>query len=1061
MSSTSGKKSKHLIRKIISLFFLITICLFILFILFLRFFLPQDQVKLYSEKSLSQALEKSVNIQKLKVNPFGSINIQNIVIYDQSAQEAQTDTLVQIKKIVLKYKFFSLFRRRLWITEALIHSPEFHILSGTENSEPEDSTIQTNKQQKQTSVTEEKSAASLPFTFLMSGFAIKDCTISLVINNDSDKTIISLEGLHVDISRVNLPRDFQQSREWIRGSVKLYTEEGNLRIRSKDYNDQFRTDIVITAAYRTLTRWNIIGNIKVGRKEWGKNVWPGLSVDIEGRNFSEILSIKKASLHTNNIHLINITGSIINLKKFDLTLNSTSVDLENVLNSYAGVFSDMGLHVPASLQISGFLDPVHGSIYGSSDSLQVSVDSRLNLERFLMTGDSTLLNKGFINLHAVGVTDLTKIKGINLEGDFGFESFKKSIDDSVLINTGEFSGNVTTHLDSLFFPVNGTIYCTLNDLLQGKVKLEVGWTSDATILTGTEGVILNAGLQADSLELSVLPFHLPNIKGRTGVDFHLFSRGGTRNRMKVNCMFDSVQYNHELIGNVKHILHATAFIQADSDFSEIVLDTCEFSIDKVLECSIQGNYSKIRGFSFDLNQAVIDNAEIAAYLPRPLSENLRLSGYEHISACFQGSADPDTFSTSLTAGIKFINTGFGLLEQKIFADSLQGSVDLQGDRNNFAGEGEIVINTLQIPEMRSSSLKNSSLNFKGKVNDLNRFSLSTVDILLPSLGLSGCLQGSLNHLPDDSSASIKGDAFIELDCPDTVTMLSDVLVKGRMCTRIQAETYDSAHKKIRITGNLHSDTLEINSEDKFRIMNIKSSLPFRIDYDLNEHLLVNSSADSIYIKKDYLTKRSLYQRLFPEIGRVTLDSLEISTYQIDKIDTDILCTGNSIQLPWINVDLFGGNIAGDLFLNLNTGKLNNITYTLTGNANRINSAMISTLKQKKKKRSELDATFRFRGKGFDVREVIDVSGYFHIINLGSDFASNLLSSIDPSGSDRSIKMTKQLINTGWKPGIFSFELRHGYVYPSFNLHQPWFSPVRLPERLEYGRLPLSFFLKRK
>jgi len=970
------------------------------------------------------------------------------------------DTLVQIKKIVLKYKFFSLFRRRLWITEALIDSPEFYFPSGTEISESEDNKIHKEKQQKQKSVAEEQSAVSLPFTFLMSRFELKDCEISLVLNN-TDKTSLELEGLHIDISRVNLPRDFQQSREWIRGSVKVYTEDGELRISSKDFSYLFRTDVVITAVYQTVTKWNMIGSIKVGKKEWEKELWPGLSVDIEGTNFTEILSINKASLHTEKLNLFNLTGSIINLKKFDLTLNSSRVDIESTLHSYTELFSDLGLNFYERLHIDGFLDLVNGRIYGTSDSLQINVDSRLNLQRFLMTSDSTLINKGFINLNSRGVADLTKIKEINVEGEFGFDSFQKSMSDSMIINTGSLSGTFTTHLDSLIFPVNGRLYCSLNDLIQGTAELDVNWSSDNTIQTGTERVILNAGLQADSLELSLLPFPLPDIKGRAGLDFNFSSRGGMENRMQLSCIFDSVQYNQELIGDPKHILLAHAYMRADSALSEMVLDTCEVSFDEVLDCSIQGYYNQDRGFSLALNQAVIDNAEIADYLHWSLTENLTLSGYEHLRATFKSRSNPDTFSTSFTASMKFVNTGLSLLKQQIFIEGLMGGVDVQGNMRNIAGEGDVEISSLQIPKLRSSSLKNSSFDFKGTIDDFNIFSISNADISLPSLGLSGSMKGSLKYLSDESPASIKGDAFFELDCPDTATMINDILVKGKMSANLQAETSDSAHTKIRITGNLSSDSFEINNKDKFHVTNIKSSFPFRIEYDLKKNLLVKFPEDSLRINKDYTVKRSLYQSLFPEIGRLTLESIEVSTYKIDKIDTDIICTGNSIQLPWIHIDLFGGNIAGKLYLDLNTGKLNNITYTLTGNANRINSAMISTMKQKKKKKSELDATFSFRGKGLDLREVIDVSGYFHIINLGSDFASNLLSSIDPSGSDRSIKMTKQLINTGWKPGIFSFELRHGYVYPSFNLHQPWFSPVRLPERLEYGRLPLSFFLKSK
>jgi hypothetical protein len=107
----------------------------------------------------------------------------------------------------------------------------------------------------------------------------------------------------------------------------------------------------------------------------------------------------------------------------------------------------------------------------------------------------------------------------------------------------------------------------------------------------------------------------------------------------------------------------------------------------------------------------------------------------------------------------------------------------------------------------------------------------------------------------------------------------------------------------------------------------------------------------------------------------------------------------------------------------------------------------------------MNATLAFKGRGLDISKGIDLDGFFHITKMGAEFASTLLESMDPKGSNRSIRLTKRLLKMGWKPKIFSFELRHGYVYPSLALSQPWFSPVRIPGQLEYGRLPLAFFLK--
>ncbi|HEX9934500.1 MAG TPA: hypothetical protein VGB38_04825, partial [bacterium] len=108
--------------------------------------------------------------------------------------------------------------------------------------------------------------------------------------------------------------------------------------------------------------------------------------------------------------------------------------------------------------------------------------------------------------------------------------------------------------------------------------------------------------------------------------------------------------------------------------------------------------------------------------------------------------------------------------------------------------------------------------------------------------------------------------------------------------------------------------------------------------------------------------------------------------------------------------------------------------------------------------TELDASFSFSGRGIDLNQPA-WEGAFYITQIGPEFAGTLLKQLDPKGSDRSILLTRRLLSAGWKPKLFSFELRHGYVYPSLILDQPWFSPLRLWDKLEYSRLSIEFLLK--
>jgi hypothetical protein len=177
------------------------------------------------------------------------------------------------------------------------------------------------------------------------------------------------------------------------------------------------------------------------------------------------------------------------------------------------------------------------------------------------------------------------------------------------------------------------------------------------------------------------------------------------------------------------------------------------------------------------------------------------------------------------------------------------------------------------------------------------------------------------------------------------------------------------------------------------------------------------------------------------------------------VDIDVDASEGILQIPWFAIRLFEGNIGGALRVDPGSGRLDDIRYKIRAQASRINAAALIQDRQRMEEETEINATLQFEGRGADPKGNIDLEGSFNITGMGPKFASTVLKALDPKGSDRSIRLTRRLLDAGWKPRLLAFELRHGYVYPSLALSQPWFSPVRIPGILEYGRLPLEFFLQ--
>ncbi|MDZ7345868.1 MAG: hypothetical protein ONA69_03655, partial [candidate division KSB1 bacterium] len=154
----------------------------------------------------------------------------------------------------------------------------------------------------------------------------------------------------------------------------------------------------------------------------------------------------------------------------------------------------------------------------------------------------------------------------------------------------------------------------------------------------------------------------------------------------------------------------------------------------------------------------------------------------------------------------------------------------------------------------------------------------------------------------------------------------------------------------------------------------------------------------------------------------------------------------------------GGNIAGQFSLSAGEKDPLDASYKLTAHISSINSSLL--LPSAASEKSNITAHAELRGRGLDINKGIDLDGYFNISEIESKVADNLLRSLDPEGKDSGIRSTRLLINRGFKPKLFRFEIRHGFCYPAVYFQQPWYFPVRLiGGGIELSRIPIVTLLK--
>jgi len=121
-----------------------------------------------------------------------------------------------------------------------------------------------------------------------------------------------------------------------------------------------------------------------------------------------------------------------------------------------------------------------------------------------------------------------------------------------------------------------------------------------------------------------------------------------------------------------------------------------------------------------------------------------------------------------------------------------------------------------------------------------------------------------------------------------------------------------------------------------------------------------------------------------------------------------------------------------------------------------------------KSKANFTADAGFRGRGIIAPgQDYSVEGTFHISEMGPQVVDRVLDVIDPENQNPGVAQTRSLLNKkllgiidmSYKPTRFSFEIKHGAMYPSLSMDQPFFADIipilRVPMPIEYGRIPLN------
>ncbi len=1045
------------LRRIILWGFLIFAGLFISGVIGLKYFLPEGKIKAIVSEKLTAALDRPIKIETLSIDPFGKIDIQGVKIGFRKEEGIEKGDYFSLEKLSVRFRLLSLFRREINITDVVISKPWFHlvsIVSPGEKSKKKKEKKEIEKIQWKT----ETVKRPLPLSFGLFRLVLKDFRFAVTTGETNTRKTLILDGVNLEVSRLYFPRNYLKEKGMIRGKIRLFTKDGKILLKDHDTIYQWKTDLNFAGEWDKKAKWNLGGNLTVGAG--GSEI--RFDTQVRGVGFDRIV-LDKIDLSLSPQKILHIAGRVGHPGEnadIDITAGGDVLDLAEVNEDLQKLLPPVLFEPLKDVEINGSLSLLRGRIKGNLQQIDFRLSSMLEKGKVEFQTKGMRLQGGNFTLQTEGSWTKEGLEKGEISGNLNVESFRYERDSTFSAPVERISLSLNSKIDKAFIPFQGSLKGRVGKALGGSLGLDFHWAGENG---QPKNMIVSGTIRADSLTLGSLQ-DSAKVKGRVNIVADVEMNGQENIRICVAGFSPGIFYHTgksiEAFPPIRLASNINGHV--GQHFKEFVLDSANMNLNELFKMQFRGKFVKPeQRFSFSLGGR-IDNRKIYRFLPggfKKQMEGANFGGEETLSAVVTGKGMGDSADVSINGKFGLKNVSLEIPVQSFSIEEVAGEVKFSGSLKKVTGDAKVSLGKITAGEMRSQPVT-GDISFNWEMVAGDSFSVNNGKIGLDSLGVKGDFFFGIGNM--SKSPRMAGRVGINFVSKDTVKIINGMSALGSLNCWLGLRTIDPERQWMKMAGEVKIDSLDFVKKGLFRFHRIEAVIPLQVDFNLaGKKFLPPPENYHPFSWIEYEKYRSVYKNSFPLIGNFRVKNIEIAGYRMYDFLMDIDAEKGYVQIPWFNVNVLGGNTGGYLLLKLGSGAKKDISYEIRAQISRINSAGLVSAKAGDEEETELDATLAFKGKGIDFDQGIDLDGSFHISKIGPKFASTLLNGIDPKGSDRSIRLTRRLLNAGWKPKLLSFELRHGYVYPSLVLSQPWFSPIRIPSRLEYGRLPLAFFLKKK
>ncbi len=1018
---------------------------------------PSKRMGVLASRYLTAALERPVRIQQLAVRPWGVVEVQGVTI-GGAADEPPGEPILTLQRLGVRVRLLPLLRRKLEVVGIQIEDPRVHLFVP-----PDTSGIQAVEQIP--SMPQEM--PTLPFSLGLFRLTLHNARAAVTLPDSTGGIFVSLSGLNADVAHVRVPRSPLSELEALRGEIHLRTEKGTGLIFVRGAAFRFETNVRLDAKWEADEQWQADLSLAAHPLDPPTNSGLDLDVRLTGTGPADAVDIAQCDFRLFGQRIVGLRGAVDQQDgkiRFDLAASGDAVDLARLRRDVTPFLPDTVLSLIRPFETTGVWRLASARIQWSPDRFTFHAATSLSRGAFADSVSGLAVSGASADLSIQGEGNAKDFAGGTVSFDAAVDSIRSAMSDTSLFTLSDLYLESESHLDADFFPTAGWADLRLQNLFDGSAQIRVDWSSDDSAVCPLSALRMHGTARIDSLQLGALPSgSATRPKGLVYAAADWTVRGvdsiGVSTEVRTPGVMLIVSETEEVMSPMR--LTSGGLVRTDTTLTRWTLDPFHIQLDSLffaeatVDADLDSQIVRLR-----VEQARLVNSVIPDYLPasvRKLLDGAVLGGEERMHASVTahiGERPPEVYALG---AVRIHDADVRLPMLKLTAGDVGGELTFTGTPNQLRGNIDISVEEIALSVKGTNPLTGNRLRVAWRMQVGDSLILDVGRFDVRSLGLESRFEAAMDL--GSEVPSLSADLQTVFHPQDSVEIVEDILSTGRMTVHLRARQSASENPILRLSGEAVIDSLDVSARNQFAVQRIRGRVPFHLDFDL--------AAGALYIPvpfdpvpwDDYDMRRSLYRNLWPQLGELHVRRIAADRYEIRDLALDLLIEQSAVQIPWFNARVLGGNVGGSLWIDAGRLHPDSLTYAIRVQASRINAASLTNLSAGDDQVNELNATLSFRGRGVDLKTGVDLDGACYITKIGPRFASTLLQGLDPKGVDRSIRMTRRLLNTGWKPRLFSFELRHAHVYPALALDQPWFSPIRLPGELAYGRIPLAFFLR--